>query len=151
MQPETQYYKAVPVSEKMEKSNQLFCIDSYGFKSVRSNLYRPLAPIVTHYLQPIQLPDAQVLREALERIANREHEPGMTSAMYHNEAKRIAREALSAGDGSPIIDIFKWLLGYTDFPQRQEGEGQYYWRTHLREKLKAIGIEIENSPSPPIK
>lgn len=43
----------------------------------------------------------------------------------------------------PVISIFKWLLGYTDFPDRKEGEPAYYWRKHLREKLKYIGIEIK--------
>ncbi len=42
-----------------------------------------------------------------------------------------------------IMQIFEWLLGYTTFPQREEGEGAYYWRTHLRKKLSALGIEIQ--------
>ncbi len=37
--------------------------------------------------------------------------------------------------------IFKWLLGYKDFPQRKEGEGAYYWRIHLRTKLRSLNKE----------
>jgi len=39
--------------------------------------------------------------------------------------------------------IFRWLLGYEDFPQRVSGEGRYYWRKYLRRKLSEIGIEIK--------
>ena len=39
--------------------------------------------------------------------------------------------------------IFEWLLGYDDFPQRQSGEGRYYWRKYLRKKLSQIGIVIK--------
>lgn len=34
-------------------------------------------------------------------------------------------------------EIYRWLLGYTDFPQRKDGEGAYYWRTELRRRLPA--------------
>lgn len=39
-------------------------------------------------------------------------------------------------------EIYKWLLGYSDFPARKQGEGAYYWRKELRKKLKEIGVEI---------
>lgn len=39
-------------------------------------------------------------------------------------------------------EVYKWLLGYTDFPERKPGEGAYYWRKELRKKLKQIGVEI---------
>ena len=35
-----------------------------------------------------------------------------------------------------IKGVIEWLLGYKDFPQRQEGEGAYYWRSYLRKKLE---------------
>jgi hypothetical protein len=43
----------------------------------------------------------------------------------------------------PDIAIFKWLLGYTNFPDRKPGDPPYFWRSLLRAKLKAIGIEIK--------
>lgn len=40
-------------------------------------------------------------------------------------------------------DIFMWLLGMTeDFPVKEQGEGNYHWRKHLRKKLEAIKIFI---------
>jgi hypothetical protein len=41
------------------------------------------------------------------------------------------------------IEIFKWLLGYSDFPERKEGEGAYWWRKELRVKLNDIGFASE--------
>ncbi len=32
--------------------------------------------------------------------------------------------------------IFLWLLGYTDWPERKQGEGAFYWRTKLRRDLE---------------
>jgi len=44
------------------------------------------------------------------------------------------------------IKIYRWLCGYFDFPIREEGDGAYYWRSHLRNKLKKIGIStLKNS------
>jgi len=44
------------------------------------------------------------------------------------------------------IKIYRWLCGYFDFPIREEGDGAYYWRSHLRNKLKKIGIStLRNS------
>lgn len=39
--------------------------------------------------------------------------------------------------------IILWLLGYHDFPERAKGEGAYYWRTHLINKLKNFGLWSE--------
>lgn len=47
------------------------------------------------------------------------------------------------------VEIFKWLLGYYDFPEPPtEGRAKYYWRTNLRDKLKEIGIEVDGTTSP---
>ena len=36
-------------------------------------------------------------------------------------------------------EIFDWLDGRgEDFPERKEGEGAYYWRNHLRQKLQSL-------------
>jgi hypothetical protein len=37
-------------------------------------------------------------------------------------------------------DIFEWLLGYTDFRQREQGEGAYWWRKELRNRIDEAGI-----------
>jgi|GEM_PF-5157468 len=39
-------------------------------------------------------------------------------------------------------DVYAWLFGYTDFPMRKEGEGAYWWRKYLRDKLTELGIEF---------
>ena len=41
------------------------------------------------------------------------------------------------------IEIFRWLLGYSDFPIKKEGEGNYYWRSELRKKLDKAEIKID--------
>lgn len=41
------------------------------------------------------------------------------------------------------MEIFRWLLGYTDFPAKQEGDGDYYWRKGLRQKLESTGIDFK--------
>ena len=41
------------------------------------------------------------------------------------------------------IHIFRWLLGYTDFPIKKEKDGNFYWRKELRKKLLDIGIDIK--------
>lgn len=43
---------------------------------------------------------------------------------------------------SAANDAFIWLLGYTDFPERQEGDGSYYWRSLLFNKLKDSGFDL---------
>jgi len=43
----------------------------------------------------------------------------------------------------PTPEIFRWLLGYTDFRQREKGESVYWWRKELRERLKAININVK--------
>jgi hypothetical protein len=42
-----------------------------------------------------------------------------------------------------VANIFRWLLGIAgDFPLREEGQGDYYWRKHLHDKLKDADIDI---------
>ena len=57
------------------------------------------------------------------------------------------KEAEKRGRGDGIVSmtkkirpILRWLFGYTDFPMRKDGEGAYWWRTYLREKLKKNGL-----------
>lgn len=41
-----------------------------------------------------------------------------------------------------VIEVLKYMCGYTDFPQRKEGEGAYYWRKILRNKFEEIGVKF---------
>lgn len=43
----------------------------------------------------------------------------------------------------PAHPIFRWLLGYENFPERKEGEGAYWWRKELRERLKKLNIVVK--------
>lgn len=52
--------------------------------------------------------------------------------------KKSERPAPTGGEAN-LLDIFVWLLGYTDLPP-SEPERRYSWRSDLRGKLKAIGI-----------
>lgn len=56
----------------------------------------------------------------------------------HSQSDLVSKEK--------VIEVLKWACGYYDFPEKQPGQGNYYWRTHLRAKMKEIGIEI---PQPP--
>jgi len=48
-----------------------------------------------------------------------------------------------------MLEVFKWLMGYYDFPEPPtEGRPRYYWRPHLQAKLKEIGIDIHGCQSP---
>jgi len=35
-------------------------------------------------------------------------------------------------DNKTLRAAIAWALGYTNFPQRQDGEGPYWWRSELR-------------------
>lgn len=48
---------------------------------------------------------------------------------------------LQKGNGE-LKEIMIWLLGYNDFPAKGASDGNYYWRSHLRKKLKHIGVKI---------
>lgn len=53
----------------------------------------------------------------------------------------IARAEGAQEERKKHIEIYRWLVGYYDFPERQDGMGAYWWRSHLMDKLKNIGIE----------
>ncbi len=44
------------------------------------------------------------------------------------------------GQAEEFKKILRWLLGYESFPKRKDGEGAYYWRKHLRDKLNKAGF-----------
>lgn len=62
---------------------------------------------------------------------------------------KIAQAERLRTQNEKCIEIFKWLLGYYDFPEPpKDGRPRYYWRSHLQDKLKESGIEIKNIESP---
>jgi hypothetical protein len=59
------------------------------------------------------------------------------------KAERMIKERDADGIAQgrrEAADIFAWLLGYTDFRQREPGEGAYWWRKELRQRMDAAGI-----------
>jgi hypothetical protein len=46
-----------------------------------------------------------------------------------------------------VMEVFRWLLGYSDFPINEDGKSPYYWRPELRKKMAELGIEFK----PPTK
>lgn len=120
MQPETQYYKAVPVSEKPREAGWYTLTDlkrldmnrGHYFDGEEWDLYllNPADKFFTHYLEPTVIPDAAVLRSALEKLLDIKDPGGHPDSNDDNayyagamsiliQLRPIAREALSAGDG----------------------------------------------------
>jgi len=92
------------------------------------------------------------LKEAFEKILNEDGLYEATGTIGYKQAQKAMHSAYTIGQQGrekELIEVFKWLLGYYDFPEPPpEGRPRYYWRSHLRDKLKEIGIEIENPQSP---
>jgi len=42
-------------------------------------------------------------------------------------------------------DIIVWALGYTDFAERKDGQGAYWWRTEMRAKLDKAGFKVNQA------
>ena len=57
-----------------------------------------------------------------------------------NLIQQAKGEAVAA-ERSKHTEIYRWLCGYYDFPERLKGMGAYWWRSHLMEKLRQIGIK----------
>ena len=53
---------------------------------------------------------------------------------FHQQAMKEEREKHE--------EIYKWLLGYMNFPIRRIGMGAWHWRKDLRKKLKSSNIEL---------
>lgn len=58
---------------------------------------------------------------------------------YENDHLRAELARVRGEDNK----IFLWLLGYTDFPERQVDDGAYWWREELRKKLKEQGRSVQ--------
>jgi hypothetical protein len=59
---------------------------------------------------------------------------------FVKELSTIASKSAEA-ERNKHIEIYRWLCGYYDFPERLEGIGAYWWRSHLMQKLLEIGIK----------
>ena len=64
------------------------------------------------------------LRDCIDSLISSTYQKGLEEGGRKTESKYRA--------------IFEWLDGLTDFPERKEGEGAYYWRKHLREKIESL-------------
>lgn len=57
---------------------------------------------------------------------------------YKERTEKVPQQQLEE-----VKNVFRWLLGLgEDFPNRQDGDGSYFWRKHLRAKLEAIKIFV---------
>lgn len=90
------------------------------------------------------------IEAALKDLENEAHTQGWEGVNDKNLkiANKVVREVIATAiesakreEREKHIEIYRWLVGYYDFPERQEGVGAYWWRSHLMDKLKAIGIE----------
>lgn len=61
------------------------------------------------------------------------------------ELAQATKEAVEA-ERTKHIEIYRWLCGYYDFPERGKF-GAYWWRSHLMQKLKNIGIDSLTNPN----
>lgn len=66
-----------------------------------------------------------------------------TILLAEQESNRLEKLVSQKFTEEKAIKIFRWLLGYTDFPPRKDGEGAYWWRSNLRVLLNSIGITKE--------
>jgi hypothetical protein len=114
----------------------------------------------THYRKRLPVAHPSPLPESVEEFAERlahanfsHHDSPFIN--YKNgfiagcQTQHSAEVEMLRTQNEQCIEIFKWLLGYYDFPEPpKEGRPRYYWRSHLQYKLKQAGIEIKNIESP---
>ena len=80
----------------------------------------------------------------------KEHLLSFLDSLIDDLAAEVRRETLEERDNQ-WEQVIAWLDGslLTDpFPQRQEGEGAYWWRKPLREKVIALRSARDTSPQP---
>jgi hypothetical protein len=101
-------------------------------------------------------PEPAWMKEFDERVISAALEAGfMLSTAYGQDASKLMpcsdsstlkkfAQILLAENTKEVEErheqIYRWLLGYEDFPQRGKLDGAYYWRNHLRSKLREHGI-----------
>lgn len=84
------------------------------------------APVTTHDDSGNKITPEPLIYEQLEFLKK--------------ELSTIASKSAEA-ERNKHIEIYRWLCGYHDFPERLEGMGAYWWRSHLMQKLLEIGIK----------
>lgn len=78
-------------------------------------------------------------RSVKDKAEEKSNTVGVTSealALIQKQEREEVEEIIVAYEKQN--EIFRWLLGYEDFPERKAGEGAYWWRKPLREKLNKI-------------
>ena len=72
----------------------------------------------------------------------------ITTEEYRAECQRLESLAIERNKENKdlkrrlfrVTSIFKWLLGYNRFPEREDGDGLFWWREELQEKTEGVGI-----------
>ncbi|MBU2061715.1 MAG: hypothetical protein KKH44_07710 [Bacteroidetes bacterium] len=83
--------------------------------------------------------DASDLQRVLENFTQ-QLPYALEEALKTNRAETLVSQKFTE---EKAIKIFRWLLGYESFPDKKEGDPNYYWRSHLRAFLNEIGITKE--------
>lgn len=65
--------------------------------------------------------------------------PGMSEAAAQEVADKInagllTQSAEQARDAQRYLSAINWALGADEFPERQKGQGAYWWRTELAKR-----------------
>jgi len=91
----------------------------------------------------IQLAEA---KERAEEFVNRQMEDDNTiQAMELALEKKNDKLATAQAQLKRLGDIIVWALGYTDFAERKDGQGAYWWRTEMRAKLDKAGFKVNQA------
>ena len=87
--------------------------------------------------------DMNAVEELIEYLLQVRYEGYIKMGELTSRIQKRGEEKHAKSDiVSEMKEVFRWLLGYEEFPTKKAGEKTYYWRTHLRDKLAAIGITI---------
>lgn len=80
----------------------------------------------------------KVLSEEIQHCSDKDANIAINASIitYNHVLQKIEKQE------KQTRSVFRWLLGYTNFPIRG-ASGPYYWRTHLRAKIKKLGIEFK--------
>lgn len=94
-------------------------------------------PVTITFKKNLELEaDNEALKEEVERLKT------LISIEEIGESGLVVKlqselAAISDQNGR-MREIFAWLQGYSDFPERKEGEGAYWWRRELNRRLEAL-------------
>ena len=97
--------------------------------------------------------DKQHFNSKIEYLNGAKQDASPSEVMLYEILQELKKKPKNNKSGIPsgmldkkdVMKVMRWLLGYDKgFPARKEGEGAYYWRTELREKIrKELGIVIK--------